>query len=321
MRFYLRLAAIHLSVVITGTGIFASDTERGKRVRFEQTEIVIPTYTFGKSSTHAPLFQAANTKGLYPYAPLDRDSLSEKPKQVRYEALFIENEYLRVQFLPELGGRVWSVWDKINGRHVFHYDNVIKPSAYNFRGGWPAGNLELYGPFDTHMLTWPGEPWSWALKRAEDGSATVILSHIDHVFRNKIFLETTLRRGVPYRTGRRDTAPHYLAAHRNLGRALLESGKTLDAVAHLTQAASIRPDDMEIISGLSRMYLRLSRPEEASKVVETARHLQPDNDRLLQMTAAALANVGRYDDELEILVSHAFGPLLSKSGSVDSRRD
>jgi tetratricopeptide (TPR) repeat protein len=61
-----------------------------------------------------------------------------------------------------------------------------------------VGNLELYGPFDAHMLTWPGEPWAWALTRSADGSATVILSHIDHFFRNKISLEVTLHPGHAY---------------------------------------------------------------------------------------------------------------------------
>ncbi|MBL8206914.1 MAG: DUF5107 domain-containing protein, partial [Blastocatellia bacterium] len=54
---------------------------------------------------------------------------------------------------------------------------------------------EVYGPYDAHMLTWPGEPWAWAMRRNNDGSASIILSHIDHFFRNKISMEVTLHPG------------------------------------------------------------------------------------------------------------------------------
>jgi hypothetical protein len=164
-------------------------------VRFTRGALEIPTYTFARSETVAPLFKTADGAALYPYARLDRDSLNRTPVPVRYESLTLENEYLRVVLLPELGGRIWSARDKIADREIFYYTSVIKPTAYNQRGGWPAGNLEVYGPYDAHMLTWPGEPWPWAFKRNSDGSATLILSHIDHLFRNKLSMEVTLRPG------------------------------------------------------------------------------------------------------------------------------
>jgi hypothetical protein len=141
------------------------------------------------------LFKSVDNAGHYPYTALDRDSLSRQPVNLQYESLTLENEYLRVVFLPELGGRIWSAWDKLAKREIFYTTKVIKPSRYNQRGAWPVGNLEVYGPYDAHMLTWPGEPWPWAFRQNADGSATVILSHIDHFFRNKISLEATLHPG------------------------------------------------------------------------------------------------------------------------------
>jgi tetratricopeptide (TPR) repeat protein len=164
-------------------------------VRFSQGKREIPTYTFGRSEIVAPLFKPLENMGHYPYTILDWDSRARKPVPVLYESLVLENEYLRAEFLPELGGRIWSAYDKVAGRELFYHTSVIKPGRYNQRGGWPVGNLELYGPYDAHMLTWPGEPWAWALQRHVDGSATVVLSHVDHFFRDKISLEVTLRPG------------------------------------------------------------------------------------------------------------------------------
>jgi len=164
-------------------------------VTFTHGKLEVPTYSFRRSEIVAPLFKSIENAGHYPYTILDWSSRLEKPERVEYESLVLENEYLRVEFLPELGGRIYSAFDKVAKRELFYRPTVIKPGRYNQRGGWPVGNLELYGPFDAHMLTWPGEPWAWACERHPDGSAMVVLSHIDHFFRDKISLSVTLRPG------------------------------------------------------------------------------------------------------------------------------
>ena len=112
-------------------------------VDFSQGKLTIPTYTFGDFLTLAPVFQSAGIKGLYPYTSFDRDSLSDTPVPKQYESLTLENEYLRVVLLPELGGRIWSAWDKKKERHIFYHTAVIKPSAYNQRGAWPLSLIHI----------------------------------------------------------------------------------------------------------------------------------------------------------------------------------
>src|SRR5262249_8632012 len=173
----------------------AANSDENGEVSFTRGTLEIPTYTFSRSETVAPLFKSADGAALYPYARRDRDSMSRKPIPVRYESLTLENEYLRVTLLPELGGRIWSARDRVTDREIFYTTSVIKPTAYNQRRGWPVGNLEVYGPYDAHMRTWPSEAWPWAFRRDRDGGATVILSHIDHFFRNKLTMEVTLGPG------------------------------------------------------------------------------------------------------------------------------
>ncbi len=166
-----------------------------EQVRFAQGKIDVPTYTYERSENVAPLFKSLENVGYYPYTSLDWNSRVPKPVPISYESLVLENEYLRVEFLPELGGRIYSAYDKVNNRHIFYHPTVIKPGRYNPRGAWPVGNLELYGPYDVHMITWPGEPWSWTVERDSGGSATLVLSHVDHFFRDKISLAVTLHPG------------------------------------------------------------------------------------------------------------------------------
>jgi Tfp pilus assembly protein PilF len=167
-------------------------------VNFTHGTRVWPTYIYSRELTEAPLFKSVDNAGFYPYTAFDWESRSEKPSPVTYDSLVLENEYLRLEFLPELGGRIWSAYDKVTKRELFYHPTVIKPGRYNARNNWPVGNLELYGPYDSHMITWPGEPWPWSLVRHPDGSVTVILTHIDHFFRDKISLEVTLHPGKAY---------------------------------------------------------------------------------------------------------------------------
>lgn len=161
-------------------------------VRFAREKCILPTYTFERIEDVAPLFGSLENMGHYPYTVVDWNSRGNKPVPIEYESLVLENEVLRVEFLPEFGGRIWSAYDKRSHREIFYRPTVVKPGRYNQRSAWPVGNLELYGPYDAHMLTWPGEPWAWDVRQHDDGRATVTLSHIDHFFRDKISLVVTM---------------------------------------------------------------------------------------------------------------------------------
>jgi len=230
-------------------------------VRFSQGKREVPTYTFGRSEIVAPLFKPLENMGHYPYTILDWDSRARRPVPVQYDSLVLENEYLRAEFLPELGGRIWSAYDKVAGREIFYHPTVIKPGRYNQRGGWPVGNLELYGPFDAHMLTWPGEPWAWALQRHDDGSASVVLSHVDHFFRDKISLEVTLRPGRAFlettiRLQNKNLVPNRYMLWTNAGVAVTEGSRFVYPMTRTIGHDSSALNTWPVISGVDLSWNR-----------------------------------------------------------------
>ena len=90
--------------------------------------VLIPTYGVGKADKN-PMFlekrvyQGSSGK-VYPLPVIDKilDEKTEKP----YTAVWLENDYIRVMVLPELGGRIQRAYDKTNGYDFVYYNEVIK---------------------------------------------------------------------------------------------------------------------------------------------------------------------------------------------------
>lgn len=121
---------------------------------WEET-VTIPTYPVGKANPHPP-FQRKGYWEVYPYPLLDQLSDEAEPRQ--YHALFLENPYLRVMVLPEVGGRVWSLYDKIAQRECLHQPPSLKPALIGLTGAWIAGGIEFNFPighrYTTHQPVW-----------------------------------------------------------------------------------------------------------------------------------------------------------------------
>lgn len=69
---------------------------------------------------------------VYPYPVIEKieDTCEEKS----YHAVWLENEYIKVMILPELGGRIQMAFDKVKQRHFIYYNHVIKPALVGLTG-------------------------------------------------------------------------------------------------------------------------------------------------------------------------------------------
>ena len=59
-----------------------------------------------------------------------------------FKAFVLENEYLKATFLPELGGRLWSLFDKEAGRELLHVNPVFQPCNLALRNAGISGGVE-----------------------------------------------------------------------------------------------------------------------------------------------------------------------------------
>ncbi|MFA6110670.1 MAG: DUF5107 domain-containing protein [Candidatus Latescibacterota bacterium] len=169
----------------------------------------LPTYPVNAPDPNPPIEREWGYWRIYPYTMLD--DLGSQKEERTYLALILENEYLRLTVLPELGGRLYSAWDKLAGREVFYRTRDIKPALVALRGAWIAGGIEFNFPCSHNYMTL--SPVDWWLRQDEDGSATAFVGAIEQVSRVRWTVGISLKPGrrqvfVDVRLENRTLLPH-----------------------------------------------------------------------------------------------------------------
>ncbi|GAA4347460.1 DUF5107 domain-containing protein [Microbacterium rhizosphaerae] len=99
------------------------------------------------------------------------ESVADESTQREWQAVHLENRYLRVVILPELGGRIHIGYDKTTGYDFFYRNNVIKPALVGLAGPWISGGVEFNWPQHHRPATYL--PVETTIEQSADGSVTV----------------------------------------------------------------------------------------------------------------------------------------------------
>lgn len=160
--------------------------------------VVIPTYEIGTPEKNPIFLEKRVYQGssgvVYPYPVIE--SISDKKTDKEWHAVWLENEYIKVMILPELGGRVQMAYDKIKQRHFVYYNHVIKPALVGVTGPWISGGIEFNWPQHHRPSTYL--PVDSTIEENEDGSVTVWVNEVEKMFHQKGMAGFTLRPGKAY---------------------------------------------------------------------------------------------------------------------------
>lgn len=167
-------------------------------VKAWKEKVSIPTYEIGKPEKN-PIFlekrvYQGSSGAVYPYPVIE--SISNEKKDKEYNVVYIENEYIKVMVMPELGGRIQMAYDKIRQRHFVYYNHVIKPALVGLAGPWISGGIEFNWPQHHRPSTFL--PVDVRIDENSDGSVTVWVSEIERMFHQKGMAGFTLRPGCAY---------------------------------------------------------------------------------------------------------------------------
>ena len=141
-------------------------------VRVYESPLTLPTYRLG------PPEQMPVWRGIYPYTMYDK--LTDERYNRTYRALWVENEYVKVLALPEIGGRLHGAQDKTNGYQFFQNQRTIKPGLVGMAGAWISGGVEYNFPHGHRPSGF--RDTDWRMVENSDGSKTAWTGEIDRVF-------------------------------------------------------------------------------------------------------------------------------------------
>jgi tetratricopeptide (TPR) repeat protein len=163
-----------------------------------EKKVSIPTYGVGEKDKN-PMFlekrvyQGSSGK-VYPYPIID--SIYDEKEEKEYTVVFIENEYLQIQIMPEIGGRIYRALDKTNNYDFVYYNRVIKPALVGLTGPWISGGIEFNWPQHHRPNTFG--PVEYAIDDSHDEYKSLWLSERDRLYGTKASTAITLREGSAF---------------------------------------------------------------------------------------------------------------------------
>ncbi|MFZ1750072.1 MAG: DUF5107 domain-containing protein, partial [Saprospiraceae bacterium] len=155
------------------------------KVKAWSEKVIIPTYEIGSPEKY-PIFlekrvYQGSSGAVYPHPVVEK--ISDHKIDKEWDAIFIENDYIKIMVLPALGGRIQMAYDKVRNRHFVYYNHVIKPALVGLTGPWISGGIEFNWPQHHRPSTY--DATDFKIEENTDGSVTVWVSELERMFRTK----------------------------------------------------------------------------------------------------------------------------------------
>lgn len=136
---------------------------------------------------------------IYPYNHFD--GYTNTPVQKEWKVVELENDYIRVMILPEIGGKIWSAVEKKTGKEFIYYNHVVKFRDVAMRGAWTSGGIESnYGTIG-HTPNC-STPVDYTTSANMDGSVSCVVGALDLLTRTPWRIDINLPADKAYFTTR-----------------------------------------------------------------------------------------------------------------------
>ncbi len=187
-----------LSIIFVCHYCHSDQSSGGGKVRIWEGSITIPTYLTEAPEVNPIFYTPSNYQGaqrrVYPYPNIDK--LTDEKVDKTYTGLFLENKYIRLCVLPEIGGRLYIAQDKTNGYNFIYHNQVIKPALIGMAGAWISGGIEWNIPHHHRVSTFM--PVDYTLEENPDGSKTIWVGEYEKRHQTKWEVGLTLHPGKAY---------------------------------------------------------------------------------------------------------------------------
>lgn len=179
-------------VIVIVLGILALQPSFAQEATISQSGQVMRTYPF---SDPDPV--ANPSKAIYPYFRFD--GFSTKAIDAEWTVVTLENEYIKLNIFPEIGGKVWGAIDKKSGKQFIYSNDAVKFRDIAMRGPWTSGGIEFNFGIIGHAPT-TATPVDYCTAKNGDGSVSCWLSSYELVTRTSWTVEVRLEKDKAYFT-------------------------------------------------------------------------------------------------------------------------
>lgn len=132
---------------------------------------------------------------IYPYHKFE--GYSHRSERQSWKVVTLENNFIQVFVLPEVGGKVWGAIDKTTGQEFIYRNEVMKFRNISMRGPWTSGGIEFnFGIIGHHPST--ATPVDYLVRENGDGSVSCIVGNIDLPSRTHWRVNVTLAADKSY---------------------------------------------------------------------------------------------------------------------------
>ncbi|MBI3792983.1 MAG: DUF5107 domain-containing protein [Gemmatimonadetes bacterium] len=178
--------AIRGAFALTHAVALSAHAQRPAAAHIREYEQAFTTYPF---SDPDPIPAVGR---IYPYFRFD--GFTDQPVSRRWKVVELENAYLRVLILPEIGGKIWAAIEKRSGRPFIYFNHVVKFRDIAMRGPWTSGGIEANYGIIGHTPN-VSTPVEYVTRTNADGSVSCITGALDLLTNTTWRLETRLAPG------------------------------------------------------------------------------------------------------------------------------
>lgn len=167
-------------------------TQAQNNVSVKEYKKIFTTYPFSDPDA----IPKPDTK-TYPYFRFD--GFTDKPVQKEWKVVELENDYIKVMILPEIGGKIWSATEKSTGRDFIYNNHVVKFRDVAMRGPWTSGGIEANYGIIGHTPNC-ATAVDYTILKKEDGSISCVIGTLDLLTRTYWSLDINLPKDKAYVT-------------------------------------------------------------------------------------------------------------------------
>lgn len=157
----------------------------------KEYEKLFPTYAFNDPD---PVPRVGK---IYPYWRFD--GYAAQPANKAWKVVELENEFVKVMIMPQIGGKIWAAIEKSTGESFLYYNHVVKFRDVAMRGPWTSGGIEANYGIIGHTPNC-ATPVDYRILQKEDGSASCVIGVFDLLTRTYWSIDINLQPDKAYFT-------------------------------------------------------------------------------------------------------------------------